>query len=80
MHALASVLSLIAVSVSASYAQVPPALNIYHFDVNTDDATLIVPADRRDVLIDAGNHGRGRDLINEFLTRAENDGLPIVLE
>jgi beta-lactamase superfamily II metal-dependent hydrolase len=52
----------------------PPRLNIYHFDVNLGDATLILSPDGQGVLIDAGNRGRGLNPIKEFLDRAKADG------
>jgi beta-lactamase superfamily II metal-dependent hydrolase len=51
----------------------PPKMSIYHFDVNTGYATLIVSADGRAVLIDAGDRGRGINPIVEFLNRARGD-------
>ncbi len=53
----------------------PPRLTLYHFDVNTGDATLIVTPDRHGVLIDAGDRGRGKNPINEFLNRMRDDGV-----
>jgi len=53
----------------------PPKLSIYHFDVNTGDATLLISPDGRGVLIDAGDRGRGINPIGEFLNRARNDGV-----
>jgi len=52
----------------------PPKLSIFHFDVNTGDATLILSPDGHGVLIDAGNRGRGLNSIAEFLNRAKVSG------
>jgi beta-lactamase superfamily II metal-dependent hydrolase len=52
----------------------PPKLSIFHFDVNTGDATLIVSPDGRGVLIDAGDTGRGKNPIVEFMNRAKQSG------
>jgi beta-lactamase superfamily II metal-dependent hydrolase len=71
-----ALLSLLALAGSAAPArsQVPPRLDIYHFDVNTGDATLILSPDGRGVLIDAGDRFRGHNPIAEFLNRARADG------
>lgn len=52
----------------------PPKMSLYHFDVNTGDATLLVTPGGRGVLIDAGDRGRGINPILEFLARAKLDG------
>jgi len=52
----------------------PPRLSIYHFDVNTGDATLIITPDKQGILIDAGSTGRGNNPIKEFLDRAKENG------
>ena len=49
-------------------------LSIFHFDVNTGDATLIVSPNGHAVLIDAGDKSRGEDPIVEFLNRSKNRG------
>jgi beta-lactamase superfamily II metal-dependent hydrolase len=54
---------------------IPPRMSIFHFDVNTGDATLIVSPDGHGVLIDAGDRGRGINPISEFLNRAKDDGV-----
>jgi beta-lactamase superfamily II metal-dependent hydrolase len=64
----------VAVALGSSFALAPPRLDIYHFDVNTGDATLIITPDGHAVLIDAGDRGRGNNPIQEFLKRAEEDG------
>ncbi len=53
----------------------PPKLSIFHFDVNTGDATLILSPDGHGVLVDAGDRGRGANPIVEFLNRARTDGI-----
>jgi beta-lactamase superfamily II metal-dependent hydrolase len=53
----------------------PPKMSIFHFDVNTGDATLIISPDGHAVLIDAGDRGRGLNPIVEFLNRAKTDGV-----
>ncbi len=58
----------------------PPKLSIIHFDVNVGDATLIISPDGHGVLIDAGDRGRGKDPIVEFLTRATSDGRLVSLD
>lgn len=49
-------------------------MSIFHFDVNKGDATLIVGANGRAVLIDAGDEGRGLNPITEFMNRAKREG------
>jgi beta-lactamase superfamily II metal-dependent hydrolase len=53
----------------------PPKMSIFHFDVNTGDATLVVSPNGHAVLIDSGNRGRGANPIVEFLDRAKADGV-----
>jgi beta-lactamase superfamily II metal-dependent hydrolase len=76
LHVLAACLLL---DVTTAFAQAPPRLNIYHFDVNTGDATLIITPGKRGVLIDAGNTGRGLNPILEFLNRAKAGWPPDLL-
>ena len=52
----------------------PKSLSIFHFDVNTGDATLILTPAGRGILIDAGDRSRGKDPIIKFLDRAKADG------
>src|SRR5688500_4814078 len=56
---------------ASAIAQQPLRLNIYHFDVNTGDATLIITPEGRGILIDGGNTGRGINPILEFMNRAK---------
>ena len=53
----------------------PPRLSIFHFDVNTGDATLIISPDGHGVLIDAGDQGRGLNPIREFLDHARRENV-----
>lgn len=50
-------------------------MRIFHFDVNTGDATLVVSPDGRGVLIDAGDRGESAEQIVRFLDRAHRDGV-----
>jgi beta-lactamase superfamily II metal-dependent hydrolase len=74
---LSELFVMLAISVAtASLAfAAPPKMSIFHFDVNTGDATLIVSPDGHAVLIDAGDRGRGLNPIVEFLNRARDDGV-----
>lgn len=58
----------------------PPRMRIFHFDVNTGDATLVISPDGRGALIDAGDRGESAEHIVRFLDRARRDGILTSLE
>jgi len=67
--------SLFALSSNNDSYSFPPKMTIVHFDVNTGDSTLIISPDGKGVLIDAGDRGRGKNPISNFLDKAEEDGI-----
>jgi len=71
---------LLALLVPAISWGAPPRMRIFHFDVNTGDATLIVSPNGEGVLIDAGDRGTSAEHVIRFLDRAREDGVLISLE